>query len=89
MGNVLGKKSNHINQENEFKMDSFDDRVCDDLCEEILQYLSLEDKLRLQCVSKQFQKTVFRRQRELYFDASNQILLKCIRFTSCEQRPWT
>ena len=31
---------------------SFSDRICDDLCEEILQYLPLEDKLRLQCVSK-------------------------------------
>ena len=41
--------------------DSFDDRFCDNLCEEILQYLPLKDKLRLECVSKQFQRTVFRR----------------------------
>ena len=46
------------------KNDSFDDRFCDDLCEDILQYLSLEDKLRLECVSKQFQRTVFRKEYE-------------------------
>ena len=41
---------------------SFSDRFCDDLCEDILQFLSLEDKLRLESVSKQFQRTLFRRQ---------------------------
>ena len=35
---------------------SFSDRICDDLCEDILQYLLFEDKLRLECVSKQFQR---------------------------------
>ena len=45
--------------------DSFSDRVCDDLSEVILQYLSLEDKLRLECVSKQFRRTVFQRQYQL------------------------
>jgi len=44
---------------------SFDVRFCDDLCEVIVQYLSLEDKLRLECVSKQFQRTVFQKQYEL------------------------
>ena len=39
---------------------SFSDRICDDLCEEILQYLSLEDKLKLEGVSKQFQRTVLK-----------------------------
>ena len=48
--------------------DSFSDRFCDDLSEVILQYLSLEDKLRLQCVSKQFQRTVFQRHYELYIN---------------------
>ena len=48
--------------------DSFSDRICDDLCEEILQYLSLEDKLKLEGVSKQFQRTVFQRQNELYIN---------------------
>ena len=49
---------------------SFDDRFCDDLCEDILQYLSLKDKLRFQCVSKQFQRTVFERQYELYISVT-------------------
>ena len=34
--------------------DSFDDRFCDDLCEDILQYLPLKEKLRLECVSNRF-----------------------------------
>ena len=45
--------------EDNYRIDSFDDRICDDLCEFILKYLSLEDKLRLECVSKQFQRTAF------------------------------
>ena len=42
--------------------DSFEDRICDDLSEVLLQFLPLEDKQRLECVSKQFQRTVFRKQ---------------------------
>ena len=60
-----------VSKEDNYRRDSFDDRFCDDLCEEILQYLSLEDKLRLQCVSKQFQRTVFKRQYELYINVQN------------------
>ena len=45
--------------EDNYRRDSFSDRFCDDLCSDILQYLSLEDRLRLECVSKQFQRTVF------------------------------
>ena len=63
-------------KEENYRRDSFDDRFCDDLCEEILQYLSLEDKLRLQCVSKQFQRTVFKRQYELYINIRGQKHLK-------------
>ena len=43
------------------RSDSFDDRICNDLSEVILQYLPLKDKIRLECVSKQFQRTAFRR----------------------------
>ena len=53
-------------KEDNYRRDSFCDRFCDDLYEDILQYLSLEDKLRLECVSKQFQRTVFQRQYNLY-----------------------
>ena len=38
------------------------DRFGDDLTEEVLQYLTLEDKIRLECVSKQWQRYVFRKQ---------------------------
>ena len=41
---------------------SFDDRICDDLSEVLLQFLPLEVKQRLECVSKQFQRTVFQKQ---------------------------
>ena len=47
---------------------SFSDRFCDDLCEVILQYLPLKDKLRLECVSKQFQRTVLQKQNEIVLE---------------------
>ena len=47
------------------KRDSFSQRIGDDLSEVILQYLSLKDKLRLECVFKQFQRTIFERQYSL------------------------
>ena len=50
---------------------SFSDRICDDLCEEILQYLSLEDKLKFEGVSKQFQRTIFEKHYELTIDTYN------------------
>ena len=59
-------------KEDNYRRDSFDDRFCDDLCEDVLQYLSLEDKLRLECVSKQFQRTVFQRQYELNINTNGQ-----------------
>ena len=48
--------------------DSFDDRFCDDLSQVLLQYLSLEDRLRLECVSKQFQRTVYQNVYHLLLD---------------------
>ena len=41
--------------------DSFD-RFGDDLTEEVLQYLTFSDKVRLECVSKQWQRCIFQRQ---------------------------
>ena len=57
--------------ENNYRRDSFSDRVCDDLSEVILQYLSLEDKLRLECVSKQFQRNICAKHFALIFDFNN------------------
>ena len=48
------------------KRQSFSHRICDDLCEEILKYLPLKDKLRLECVSQQFQMTVLKKQSKLH-----------------------
>ena len=52
---------------------SFSDRICDDLCEEILQYLSLEDKLKLEGVSKQFQRTVLKKHYKLTIENDDYI----------------
>ena len=43
-------------------------RICDDLSEIMLQYLPFVDKMRFEAVSKQFQKTIFVKQRDLMFD---------------------
>ncbi len=51
--------------EDNYRRDSFSDSVCDDLSEIILQFLPIEDKFRFECVSKQFQRTVFQRHYEL------------------------
>ena len=56
---------------NSHKRQSFSERICDDLCEEILQYLSLEDKLKLEGVSKQFQRTVLKKHYELTIVSNN------------------
>ena len=45
--------------------DSFDERVCNDLCEVILQFLPLKAKLKLECVSKQFQRSIILTQKVL------------------------
>ena len=41
------------------------DRFGDDLTEEILQYLTFEDKIRLECVSKQWKRCVYTKQFEI------------------------
>ena len=45
---------------------SFKDRICDDLCEEILKYLSFADKIFLQCVCRRFSRTIFNKQTKLF-----------------------
>ena len=62
------------------RRDSFDNRICDDLSEVILKYLSIEDKLRMESVSKQFRRTVFCKGVTLYIVRTNvkhlEVLLK-------------
>ena len=54
-----------LRSDDNFRRDSFEDRVCDDLCEVLLQFLPFEDKFKFECVSKQFQRNVFQRQYDL------------------------
>jgi hypothetical protein len=44
------------------RKESFDYRICDDLCEVLIKYLSFEDKIRFECLSKQFQTLIFNKQ---------------------------
>ena len=44
------------------RRNGFEHRICNDLCELILCYLATEDKVRLECVSKQFKRSVYQRQ---------------------------
>ena len=59
------RNNNNNNNENLLKRDSFSGRICDDLCEVLLSYLSFEDKIRFECVSKQWQKCVYEKQHSL------------------------
>ena len=44
--------SNKIRRiDDNFRRDSFENRVCDDLCEVLLQFLPLKDKFKFECVS--------------------------------------
>ncbi|CAG2119536.1 unnamed protein product [Medioppia subpectinata] len=46
------------------------DRFGDDLCEELLSYLSLEDKFRFECISKQWRRVVFESQTVVTIDGN-------------------
>jgi len=50
------------NKEFDSNPESFSARICDDLCEVLLSYLSFEDKIRFECVSKQWQKLIYNKQ---------------------------
>jgi hypothetical protein len=50
------------NKEFDSNRESFSGRICDDLCEVLLSYLSFEDKIRFECVSKQWQKVIYNKQ---------------------------
>ncbi|CAG2108098.1 unnamed protein product [Medioppia subpectinata] len=73
------------------------DRFGDDLCALIVSYLSLEDRFRCECVSKQFQRTVFGsvvditlNEKTLYKKLNYQILtriaIKCPNIRSIEMK---
>jgi hypothetical protein len=48
-----------------FNSNSFE-RFGDDLCELLLRYLSISDKIHFECVSKQWQRLVFNKQQKLF-----------------------
>jgi hypothetical protein len=70
MNNKKFKSINNKNNKRVLKRDSFSGRICDDLCEVLLSYLSFADKIRFECVSKQFQRLIFNKQ---YIIEINQI----------------
>ncbi len=53
---------------------AFDCRICDDLCEVLLKYFSFEDKIKFECISKQFQRLIFNKQ--YFIHIKNSINLK-------------
>ena len=59
-------------KDDNYRRDSFEDRFCDDLSQFVFQFLSLKDKLRLECVSKQFQRTVFEKHNILSIEVKNE-----------------
>jgi hypothetical protein len=81
MGNKrlkVSENNNNYNNEIDSKRDSFSDRICDDLCEVLMSYLSLEDKISFECVSKQFQRCFYNKQNAIYIglidkDSLNQL----------------
>jgi hypothetical protein len=55
------------------------DRFGDDLCELLLNYLPVIDKIRLECVSKQWKSLIFNRQQSLQISSNglfNSVLVK-------------
>jgi len=49
---------------NDNYFDSFD-RFCDDLCELLLSFLPISDKIEFECVSKQWKRLIFNKQQKL------------------------
>ena len=66
-------------KDDKYRRDSFDDRFCDDLSEVLLQFLPIKDKLKLECVSKQFQRTIFQNISELNLDDSDVCLSQILK----------
>jgi hypothetical protein len=61
----LIKKKINSKTKNGFEFDSFD-RFGDHLCEELISYLSISDKIRLECVSKQWKTLIFNKQNIIF-----------------------
>ena len=59
-GRQQRRQSQERESEDNYRRVSFDHRISDDLCQFILQYLTTDDRIRLECVSKQFQRIVLK-----------------------------
>ncbi len=57
---------NEKKTESGFNCDSFE-RFGDDLCELLLSYLSISDKIHFECVSKQWQRLILNKQNQIVF----------------------
>ena len=66
---------------NFYAKNSFD-RFSDDLTELILSYLTLEDKIRLECVTKRWRRLVFNKQYCLEIRETNDLLAKLMQTTN-------
>jgi hypothetical protein len=58
-----------------FNSNSFE-RFGDDLCKLLLSYLSISDKIRFECVSKQWQRLVFNKQQKLIIKRADYYFVK-------------
>ncbi len=64
---------------NNFDLDSFE-RFCDDLCEVLLSFLPISDKIKFECLSKQWNRLVFNRKQKLIitYSEDNEYTIKRI-----------
>ena len=58
---AMTSKLNIKNERKVYAKNTFE-RFGDDLAEEVLQYLTITDKVRLECVSKQWRRLVYNKQ---------------------------
>jgi hypothetical protein len=85
--NQLSYENNGINSEsNHLFRQSFSYRICDDLCEVLLKYLSFEDKIKFECVSKQFQRLIFNKQYSIDINYKNPNLRKLLEYEEINYR---
>ncbi|CAG2173252.1 unnamed protein product [Oppiella nova] len=61
---MAARSSHTMNAQKVYPKDSLD-RLGDDLCQHLLSFLSLEDRFRCECVSKQWQRVIYKTQHEL------------------------
>jgi hypothetical protein len=58
---------------NGIQFDSFD-RFGDDLCEVLISYLSISDKIGFECVSKQWKSLIFNKQKSIEVNFAKKVM---------------